>query len=99
MQDDDGFKSSWRRQGPGQGKVLAEDASVGSTDLDGAIGQAGNGVAPFFVAVVFSAGWARVLRICETTSPVVGLAVRCEVVDLAAAHVDVTPGPVTLACV
>lgn len=80
----------------GQGKVLGEDGSVGSTNFDGAIAQASNGVAAFFVAIVFAAGWTRIVRICETTSPVVRLAMRGEVVDLAAAHVHVTPRPVAL---
>ena len=47
----------------GQGRVLFENAVVGSTNFDGAIGGSFDGIAALFVAVVFSAGNACVVGV------------------------------------
>ena len=67
--------------------ALLKDGAVGSDYLDVPVGESGDGVAAFFVPVVFSAGTACIVRVGETTTPITSVAVWREVIDLALRHI------------
>ena len=72
--------------------------------MDFAVGEPGDGVATFFVPVVFAAKNACVVRVGESTTRIratrsVSGRVWGEVIDLARSDTHVTAGPVALRCV